>query len=158
MVRPSVAGAGEESCACNAGQKSETTQTKTTYFTTGSLYRAGVVASPARWRTRPQRLKPCSKQCSYRSGERFHPITPKSCVLGTPALRHPKQRQDRVFPQPVTPFAGLPERWARERWARERWTREHGAQRPHFSLRLLSLWLLWLRVEGRSSRAVRRCQ
>jgi hypothetical protein len=36
----------------------------------------------------PQRLKPHSKQCTYRSAE---------------ALRHPKQAQDRLFPQAVKP-------------------------------------------------------
>jgi|ERR1035441_6935784 hypothetical protein len=38
----------------------------------------------------PQRLKPNSKQGSYRSGEPLHPITPKVGVLGAAALRHPK--------------------------------------------------------------------
>ena len=40
----------------------------------------------------PQRLKPSSEQFSYRSGKPLHPGTPKTCVLGTPALRHPKFR------------------------------------------------------------------
>src|SRR5208282_2550580 len=42
--------------------------------------------------TCPQRLKPHSKQCMYRSGEPLCPSTPKPGVLGTPALRHPKAK------------------------------------------------------------------
>jgi len=46
---------------------------------------------------RPQRLKPYSEQCSYRSGEPLHPITPKAGVLRTPALRHPKAKATSSF-------------------------------------------------------------
>jgi hypothetical protein len=46
---------------------------------------------------RPQRLKPHSKQCSYRSAEALHPITPKPGVLGAPALRHPKSSATPTF-------------------------------------------------------------
>jgi len=41
--------------------------------------------------------KAALKQCTYRSAEALHPITPKPGVLGTPALRHPKARTKSSF-------------------------------------------------------------